>query len=310
MKAAVLMGQNHLEIKEVQTPSTGPQDVLINVKACAICSSDVSLMHTPWPRQPPYGSFIPGHEYAGTVVALGETVDEFDIDDRIAVEIHKGCGRCRNCIMGNYTACLNYGNLAKGHRANGFTTNGGFAEYAVNHVNTICKLPDNISLDEATLITTAGTSLYGIDMAGGYVPGDTIAVLGPGAIGLMAVQCCKAVGAGNVILTGTRDDRLELGRKLGADHVINIKEASPVDQVKKLTDDLGADLVLITAGGQDSLQQALEMTRRGGNITILAHFDDPVTADVGLAVKNGINIYRFDIQSYPQSYSQRWFDIQ
>jgi L-iditol 2-dehydrogenase len=192
--------------------------------------------------------------------------------------------------MGKYTVCLNYGNSAKGHRTNGFTTNGGFAEYAVNHVNTLIKLPDTISIDEATTITTAGTSLYGIDIAGGYIPGDTVAVLGPGSIGLMAIQCCKVLGAGQVILTGTRDNRLSLGKKLGADVGVNIKKADPVEKVKALTGGVGADFVLVASGQEASLQQALEMTRKGGDITVLAHFEKPVMTDIGLAVKNGINL--------------------
>ena len=121
MKAVVLMGPNHLEIQEVDTPTPGPQDVLIRVEACAICGSDVSLIDKAWVNQPPYGSFIPGHEYAGTIAAVGETVDEVSVGDRVAVEAHLGCMRCRNCRVGDYTGCLNYG--TKGHRANGFTTN-------------------------------------------------------------------------------------------------------------------------------------------------------------------------------------------
>ena len=291
MMAAVLYGINDVRLVEREVPAPGPEEALIKVEACGVCGGDIKIITKGMPKQPPFGEFIIGHEYAGTIVALGEGIDEFKIGDRVAVEVHKGCGRCKNCLVGKYTVCLNYGNLDKGHRANGFTTNGGFAEFAVNHVNTICRIPDSISFDEATLITTAGTALYGIDMAGGYVPGDTIAVLGPGAIGLMSVQCCKAVGAGKVILTGTRDDRLEPGKKLGADRVINVKNSSPVEKIKEITGGVGADLVLIASGSQDSLQQALEMTRRGGNITILAHFDEPVMTDIGLAVKNGINLY-------------------
>jgi len=291
MKAAVLFGFNDVRIAEREVPSPGPAEALVKIEACGVCAGDIKIITQGMPRQPPMGEFIIGHEYAGTIVALGDTIDEFKIGDRVAVEVHKGCGRCRNCLMGKYTVCLNYGDSAKGHRANGFTTNGGFAQYAVNHVNTLSKLPDSISMDEATTITTAGTSLYGIDMAGGYIPGDTVVVLGPGSIGLMAVQCCKALGAGKVVLTGTRDSRLELGKKLGADAAVNVNNSDPVQKIKELTGGIGADLVLVASGNQTSLQQALEMTRKGGDITVLAHFDEPVMTDIGLAVKNGINIF-------------------
>ena len=291
MRAAVLYGFNDVRVEERDVPSPGPDEALLRVNACGICGTDIKMITHGMPNQPPFGDFIIGHEYAGTVVARGETVDEFQVGDRVAVEIHKGCGRCKNCIMGHYTACLNYGIIEKGHRANGFTTNGGFAEYVVNHVNTLHKLPGNISFDESTTITTAGTCIYGIDMAGGYIPGDTVAVVGPGPIGLMSVQLCNALGAGKVILTGTRDERLEMGKKLGADYVVNAKKENPVKGVLELTDGLGADLVLEAAGGDTSLQEALEMTRKGGKISILAFYKGPITADISIAVRNGINIY-------------------
>ena len=291
MMAAVLFGMNDVRVEERPVPTPGPEEALVKIEACAVCAGDIKIITKGMPKQPPFGEFIIGHEYAGTIVALGEGMDEFAIGDRVAVEVHKGCGRCKNCIMGKYTCCLNYGNRDKGHRANGFTTNGGFTEYAVNHCNTLCKLPEHISFDEATTITTAGTSLYGIDMAGGYIPGDSVAVLGPGSIGLMAVQCCKAIGAGQVILIGTRTDRLELGKKLGADEVLNIHEENPVEKVRRLTGGFGADLVLVAAGTENSLQQALEMVRKGGHIVLLAHFDEPVTVDIGLAVQNGVHIF-------------------
>jgi len=235
MQAAVLHAFGDVRIEERDVPTPDPDEVLVRVEACGICGTDIKIINHGMPSQPAFGDFIIGHEYAGTIVALGDTIDEFDVGDRIAVEIHKGCGRCRNCIMGNYTACLNYGNHAKGHRANGFTANGGFAEYAVNHVNTLTKLPDSISFDESTMVTTAGSSMYALDMAGAYIAGDTIAIIGPGPIGLMALQAAKTLGAGMVILTGTRTERLELGRKLGADHVINAKDGNCVEKVLELT---------------------------------------------------------------------------
>ena len=97
---------------------------------------------------------------AGTVAALGPGVDEFQIGDRVAVEVHKGCERCENCIKGWYTSCLNYGNLEKGHRAKGLTCHGGFAEYTVNHINTLYRLPDNLTFEQACMVTTAASPLW------------------------------------------------------------------------------------------------------------------------------------------------------
>lgn len=291
MKAAVMFDFNDVRLVEMDVPEPGPEDVLLRIESCGICGTDVKVRTQGMPNMPPMGEFITGHEYSGVVVKTGETVDEFEIGDRVAVEVHKGCGRCRNCLLGNYTACLNYGNKAKGHRANGLSSNGGFAEYAVNHVTTLYKLPDNISFDESTVVTTAGTCIYGIDMAGGYIAGDTVLVIGPGPIGLMSVQLAKALGAETVILSGTRDNRLELGKRLGADYTINVKNEDIVEKVKEITGGLGADLVLEGAGGDTSLQQALECCRKAGKISILAFYKHPITADISIAVKNGINIY-------------------
>lgn len=291
MRAVVLHDFEDYRIEERPVPEPGPEDVLVRVDAAGICGTDVKVITQGMPKQPPMGDFIIGHEYAGTIVATGETVDEFKVGDRIAVEIHKGCGRCVNCLKGHYTACLNYGNQKKGHRANGLASQGGFAEYAVNHVNTVYKLPDKIGFDESIIITTCGTSMYAIDMIGGLVAGETCLVIGPGPVGLTTVNILKALGADTVILSGTRDERLELGKQLGADHIINVKKENLLERVMELTDGLGAYNVFDCAGGTHSLDEAIETVMKGGRICIEAFYKDKITADISHAVKNGVNLY-------------------
>jgi L-iditol 2-dehydrogenase len=291
MKAAVQFGYRDLKVVEKPVPVPGPGEVLIKVDCCTICGTDLHLLDKAFPSQPPLGEFIPGHEYAGTVVTLGPTVDEFKVGDRVAVEVHKGCGRCDNCLKGMYTACLNYGNLAKGHRAWGFTTGGGYAEYALNHVNTLHKLPDNISFEESTIITTAGTVLYGLETAKGYIAGDTIAIVGPGPIGLMAVQVCKALCADRVILVGTRDARLNLGRQFGADVTINVREEDPVAKVRELTGGKGVDLAIDCGGGATTLNDCIKMVKKGHDVLLLTFYEGQVTADISEAVRNDTTLY-------------------
>ena len=287
MKACVLMGPNQLEVKEAKTPLPGPQDVLIKVETCAVCSSDVSLIEKPWEAQPPYGSFIIGHEYAGTVAALGETVDEFEVGDRVAVEAHLGCGRCRNCRLGNYTACLNYGNRQRGHRANGFTTNGGFAQYVINHINTVYPIPDHIDFNEASLVTNLGCVLYGFETVGGYMVGDHVVVMGPGPLGLISAQVAKALGAGRVYLIGTRGSRLSVGAETGADRVINVHEEDPVGVIREETGGIGADLVVESSGAKDGPMTAIKMTKPMGKILVLGIPHEPVLVDFqDLLLKN------------------------
>src|SRR5262249_12142308 len=172
MKAVVLHEADDMRVEARPVPEPAAGEVLLKVNVTSICGTDVKVLHRTLMGQPP-GEFIMGHEYAGTVAALGPDVDEFRVGDRVAVEVHKGCERCENCVKGWYTSCLNYGNLAKGHRAKGLTCDGGFAEYAVNHVNTLYKLPDNLTFEQACMVTTAASPLWAIDLMGGYLAGET-----------------------------------------------------------------------------------------------------------------------------------------
>jgi 2-desacetyl-2-hydroxyethyl bacteriochlorophyllide A dehydrogenase len=291
MQAAVLFGPDDFRIVERPVPRPGHGEVLVKVAMCGTCGTDLKIQTHPFPNQPPFGEFTPGHEWTGTVVALGDTVNEFQLGDRVAIEAHKGCGRCENCVVGMYTACLNYGDLDKGHRTSGLTTAGGFAEYVVHHINALYRMPDNITWEDAVLVTTAGTGLYGLDVAGGFVAGETIVIIGPGPVGLTTVQLCKALGAGEVILVGTRANRLAVGRELGADHVINAREQDPVQVVRELTRGRGADLVIEASGGQDAPQQCVEMVRRGAKILFLAYYKAPVTIDLTAVVRDDVTMY-------------------
>ncbi len=285
MQAAILTGRNHLEVQEVPTPKPGPMEVLLKVESCACCSTDVALMNKPLPGQPPYGDFIPGHEYAGIVSALGEGVDEFTVGDRVAVEAHLGCMRCKNCRRGNYTACLNYG-TAK-HRANGMTSNGGFAQFVINNINTVHPIPDQIDFNEAALITNLGCVLYGFETIGGYVAGNQVVVIGPGPLGLISSQVAKALGAEKVYLIGTRASRLNKGAKTGADRLINIHEENAVETILKETNGIGADLVVESSGASDAPMMAIKMAKPMGKILMLGLPHEPVLVDFeDLLMKN------------------------
>lgn len=290
MKAVVLHQADEMRVEPRAVPRPAAGEVLVKVNCASICGTDVKVLHRTLQGQPA-GEFIMGHEYAGTVAALGPDVDEFRVGDRVAVEVHKGCERCENCIKGWYTSCLNYGDLSKGHRAKGLTCDGGFAEYAVNHINTLYKLPDNVTFEQACMVTTAASPLWAIDLMGGYLAGETVLVQGPGPIGLIAVQLCRALGAERVILTGTRDERLAVGTRLGADHVINVKKEDLAAKMRELTGGKGADSVLECAGGTGSMQEALENVKRGGRIGVVAWYAGPVTIDMNLAVRSNVRIY-------------------
>jgi len=161
----------------------------------------------------------------------------------------------------------------------------------VNHINTLYRLPDSLTFEQACMVTTAASPLWAIDLMGGYMAGETVLVLGPGPIGLMAVQLCKAMGAERVILSGTRDERLEIGRKLGADHIINVRRENLAAKVSEYTSGKGADAILECAGGPSSMQDALENVKRGGRIGVVAWYAGPVEMDMNLAVRSNVRIY-------------------
>ncbi|MDQ0137634.1 threonine dehydrogenase-like Zn-dependent dehydrogenase [Neorhizobium galegae] len=311
MKAWVLDGPDELRFTEKPVPVPERAEVLVRIDAVAICATDLEIMHYGPPSLiqggPPFNkNFTPGHEYMGTVAALGPGVDEYEIGERVTVEIHAGCGQCRRCRQGMYTSChnygLNYGDRNKGHRANGFTTDGGLAEYAINNINTLARVPDAMSDEEATLVVTAGTSMYGLTELGGLVAGESVVVTGPGPIGLLAVAVAKALGASPVILSGTRDARLAIGTRLGADRVVNVRNESLADVVREMTGK-GSDYVVECAGTADAINEAARIVNRGGKICLAAFPHEPVLADIGALVKN--NVYVYGIRGEGKSATRR-----
>lgn len=300
MKAWVLGDPGQLTLSEKPVPVPGKAEVLVRIDAIAICATDLEIMHHGPPAQIEGGlpfnkNFTPGHEYMGTVVQLGPGVDQVSVGDRVTVEIHAGCGQCERCREGMYTSCLNYGanygDNDKGHRANGFTTDGGFAQYAVNNVNTLVRVPDDMSDEVATLVVTAGTATYGLDALGGLVAGEPLVVTGPGPIGLLGVAMAKALGADPVILTGTRNARLEVGKGLGADYVVNVKEEDPVEAVHRYTEGKGAHYVLECSGAPNAVNEGARMLNRGGKMCLAAFPAEPVPVDVAYLVRNNIYLY-------------------
>src|SRR3954467_8365187 len=312
MKAWVLGDPGQLSIGEKPVPVPKKAEVLVRIDAVAICATDLEIIYHGPPASIQGGmpfnkNFTPGHEYMGTVVALGPGVDEYNIGQRVAVEIHAGCGQCKRCREGMYTAChnygLNYGDVDKGHRANGFTTDGGFAEYAINNINTLVHVPDGMSDEEATLVVTAGTAMYGLTELGGLVAGESIVVTGPGPIGLLGVAVAKALGAEPVILTGTRDNRLQIGRELGADYVINVRKEDAVEAVQRIMNGRGVDYVLECAGAPNAIDEGARMVNRGGKICLAAFPHEPVPIDVSALVTN--NIYLYGIRGEGRSATHR-----
>ncbi|HXD43750.1 MAG TPA: zinc-binding dehydrogenase [Pseudolabrys sp.] len=302
MRAWVLGNPGELNFVEKTVPVPKRAEVLVRIDAVAICATDLDVIYHGPPAMIEGGApfnknFTPGHEYMGTVVALGPGVDEYRIGTRVSVEIHAGCGQCKRCREGMYTSChnygLNYGDVDKGHRANGFTTDGGFCEYQVNNINTLVAISNEMPDEEATLVVTAGTAMYALTELGGLVAGESVCVTGPGPIGLLAVAVAKALGAQPVILTGTRDNRLDIGKALGADAVVNVRKTPDVvAEVKKANGGKGVDYVVECSAAASAVNDAVRMVNRGGKVCLAAFaHEGEVPVDVAHIVRNNIYVY-------------------
>src|SRR5579859_1218112 len=217
MLAVVIPEPGKFELRNVAQPEPAAGQALLRVMSTTICATDQKILA---------GQFAgvkyphtPGHEFAGEVVAVGPDVDEYALGDRVGVEVHVGCGRCPRCLEGLYQLCENYGYPEKGHAHIGFTVPGGLAEYAVVPLKALHRLPPQLSWDEGAFTDNIGIALYAIER-GRLQPGESVVVVGPGAFGALAVQVARAMGAGRIVLLGTRPERLERMKNMGADVLI------------------------------------------------------------------------------------------
>jgi L-iditol 2-dehydrogenase len=271
MKAVVMTGPNEFGVELVDIPQPGPQEVLVRVKAVAICGSDPKVFSggyrsIGWPPQYPA---IPGHEWAGEVVVLGEGAAGFKVGDRVAGEAHCGCSVCSNCKAGLYNLCVNYGKVQNGHRHYGFTYQGAFAQYNAYNTRALAKLPDNVSFEEGSLVDTAGTALQATRLTG-VTPGGYSVIFGPGPIGVLAAQIAKSMGSRTIVVG--RRERLQLAKKLGAaDRIVDIEKVQDViASVREMTDGLGAHEVFECAGTPECVVQSVRVARKNGRVAFIS----------------------------------------
>jgi len=293
MLAVVLTGPGveGLTLQRVEVARPGHMELLCRVDAVYICGTDPHIVNGDyegfWPSRYP---FTPGHEWAGTVVALGAGTDAFGwrAGDRVAGTSHAGCGYCRNCASGRYNLCENYGDESRGHRQYGHYSVGAYAEYVVHSVRSVFKVPNEMSAEEAAAMDPASIALYTVKRAE-MSPGDTVAVIGPGPMGLLVVQCALALGAGRVLVIG-RGSRLAKAVELGGEP-IDFSVEDPVDAVRRATGGSGAQCVAECAGTGETLAQAIEMVRKGGHVAAIGIPLEPAPLPVKKLVLEEIDLH-------------------
>lgn len=302
MRAAVTRDWNNICIEQVPVPSLKPGEALVRVGACGICGTDLKIVagvyRGVWPPALP---FIQGHEWAGTVAALGEGVTGLQVGDRVAAENHHGCGTCPNCRRGRYNLCEAARSPGQAYKLYGHSAQGAFAEYAARPAALLHKLPEAVSFEEGTIVNQGALGLHAIRRCR-IEPGDTVAVIGPGLVGLITVQLAKAVGATRVILIG-RGPRLALARELGADDTVDISSADAVESVRTLTRGRGADCAFECAGAPEAVIAAIHCVKPGGRVALVGLTGNrEVTFNTDRITLDEIDVY--GVRSSPNAYPE------
>lgn len=268
MRAAVTRAWNDIQLEQVPVPELEPGEVLVRVGACGICGTDLKIVSGVYKGSwPPALPFIQGHEWGGTVAALGQGVTGLQVGDRVAAENHKGCGSCPMCRQGRYNLCEVARTKGKAYKLYGHSAPGAFAEYAARPAALLHKIPDNVSFEESTIINQGALGLHAIRRCR-IDPGDTVAVIGPGLVGMITLQLAKAVGATGVIVVG-RGPRLDLARELGADEVVDYTASDTVEAIRALTGGRGVDCAFECAGTPAAVVAAVNCVRRGGRVALV-----------------------------------------
>jgi propanol-preferring alcohol dehydrogenase len=281
MKAAVVTSFTEpLEVVERDIPEPGTGEVLIHLETCGLCHTDIHAAHGDWPvkPQPP---FVPGHEGVGIVEKLGDGVTQRTVGERVAIPwLGYACGECRYCIDGRETLC------EKQHNS-GYSVDGGFAEYAVAAARYVVPVPDGISPLDAAPLTCAGVTTYKALKVAAIVPTERVAVFGIGGLGHLAVQYARIMG-GSVIAVDVEDEKLDLARELGAEHVVNAAKVDPVAAIQHLG---GADVAVVLAASPRVFEQAFSSLSRGGRLICVAlPKDQQMSVSIFETVLKGISI--------------------
>ena len=258
MKAAICKKPFEISIEEVPTPMPGPDELLIQVKASAICGSDIKAYEGKHPliRLP----LILGHEFSGVIVDKGTAVEGFRVGDRVVVEPSSVCGECFFCERMEYSLCENLKQL--GHQLPG-----SFAEYTLSKAKFTYQLPNTIAFEKAALIQPLAISIHAADRAG-IRNGMNVVILGMGPIGLLLLQVVRKRGA-RVLVSDLVDFKLEKATSLGADWICHGSDPRIEEKVRDWTQERGADIVIEAAGSSAAIRQSFSFARRGGTILLL-----------------------------------------
>lgn len=258
MKAAVLHGQGDIRFQEVESPEIGEGDVLINVKITGICGSDIPRVLGDAAHFYP---IVLGHEFSGEVIEVGKNINNLSIGDRIAAAPLIPCHQCIDCQQGNFAQCKNYSFI-------GSRESGSWAEYVKIPAINAVKLPDSVSYIQGAFLEPTSVGIHGLSIMN-FQGGTDVAVIGMGTIGLLAMQCAKALGARRIFVFDIDDQKLEVAREYGADKCLNTGDSKFKSIIEEETKGRGFETVIETAGVEFTEKLSLEVAANKGNVMFI-----------------------------------------
>jgi len=272
MKSLLLSEYNHLEIAESPAPEVNSGEVLIRVAACGICGSDVHGYDGSSGRRIP--PIVMGHEAAGTVAAVDAGVEGYAVGDRVTFDSTVYCGACAWCRRGDVNLCDN--RQVVGVSCGDYRRHGAFAEYVAVPQRILYHLPDNLSFAEAAMLEAASVALHAVRVSQ-LSGGETALVIGAGMIGLLTLQAAKALGCTRVFVADVDASRLHLAKEAGAEDTLECTGAEMVAEIFNRTGGRGVDLAFEAVGRNETVNAAIDSTRKGGTVTLIGNIQPEVT---------------------------------
>ncbi len=285
MKALVLEEYGKLVYREAPQPSPAAGEVLVRVKACGICGSDVHGMDGSTGRRIP--PVIMGHEASGVIEALGAGVEGWRAGQRVTFDSTVYCGKCWHCRRGEINLCDHRRVL--GVSCDEYRQDGAFAEYVVVPQHVLYALPEQASFEQAAMVEPLSVAMHAAARTAVHLD-DTAVVLGAGMIGLMVVQCLRAAGCGTILAADVDDGRLERARTLGADLTVNTARED-LAQAARGVNGRGADVAVEAIGLTETVQAGIAALRKGGTLTLVGNFSPEVQFALQKVVTREITVY-------------------
>src|SRR6185437_8154266 len=289
MNALVLSEYRRFSLEDQPVPSCGPAEVLIQVAACGICGSDVHGYDGSSGRRIP--PIVMGHEAAGMVASVGAKVAGYKIGDRVTFDSTVYCGECEYCRRGEANLCDR--RQVMGVSCGDYRRHGAFAEFVVVPARILYRLPDIFEFSEAAMLEAVSVALHAVRVSEAGA-GDAVLVIGAGMIGLLILQAARAAGCGRVLVADVEATRLDLARQLGADETIHVSSgvsgANLVPEAMKLTGGRGVDVSYEAVGRNATVSAAIDVTRKGGTITMVGNIAPEVTLPLQKVVSRQLRL--------------------